>query len=234
MITLYQNWFSTQDPARNDELARVQTMNLGNRLIDRIVYFAEKLPPIHSKIMTIDSMPHPTYNDIFKVINEITELNDINIVANLDIAFNETIKFTSHLEHNHVYALTRHEFHGKFVQLVGHDSQDAWCFKGFVRPLNADFQMGKRGCDNRLAHELFAAGYEVSNPSLSIIINHKHANQHRTYWDDMIPGPYLAVPMSYIPGLEPKPESKPEEPKWHKNIQKHITKHVKQRIIKRN
>ena len=123
-INLYVNTYKDKD--RQDELDFCEKKNSENSFL---------------KINIIDG--RPTFSEIFKMCSD-----DINIVANADIYFDETINFVNGLQDNEVMCLTRWE-NGKLFNR--RDSQDAWIFKG--RPdVKADFTMGTAGCDNVLAH----------------------------------------------------------------------------------
>lgn len=81
------------------------------------------------------------------------------------------------------------------------DSQDVWIVHG--RPWNNltaelnnndHLALGKPGIDNRLAYELLKAGYQVSNPSKSILSWHVHSTNIRQYSHlDVVPPPYAIV-----------------------------------------
>ena len=132
----------------------------------------------------------PTYRDLFSLCAE----DAINIVANSDIYFDDTIRLCDKMQPNDCYALTRYE-RGK---LWGRPwwSQDVWIFKGSVKDRllkqPVDFRLGVAGCDNRIAYEIWEAGYAITNPCLSIKTYHKHESKFRTYdrEKEKIPGPY--------------------------------------------
>lgn len=72
--------------------------------------------------------------------------NDINIFANSDIYFDETILHARYMDKNTCWALSRwDDLNDKCVLFDRKDSQDAWVFVGEVKKLNyADFTFGKR------------------------------------------------------------------------------------------
>jgi hypothetical protein len=95
------------------------------------------------------------------------------------------------------YCLTRWEIEGDWAMRVwdvGY-SQDVWVFRGPPRDkIGGDYWFGVPGCDNRLSHELRAAGYEVRNPSKSLPTYHIHASHQRTATNTQehrVPPPYL-------------------------------------------
>lgn len=204
MITLYQSYFAVKDETRRSELDRALKLNIDNQLIDRIVLLTVpgSDPPVNSKceiVELVDSRFNGRcdFGYFFSLINKNCQDDDISIIANSDISFDDSLVLVNTLKNSQVFAVTRHEDRGGIFQLyVGPDSQDAWCFRGRVRDMNDNFRIGLRGSDNRLAYELVTCGYEVINPCRELIITHHHASHDRDYWDaeSMTPGPYLSVP----------------------------------------
>lgn len=99
---------------------------------------------------------------------------NVNIVANSDIYF-ESLPVLP--KSNQVFALTRYEVkkNGPIIFVNRSDCQDSWLFRGKIQiPKFADFWPGLPGCDNRIAAELKAIGYDILNPSLTIKTFHLH------------------------------------------------------------
>lgn len=117
----------------------------------------------------------PTFRTFFMAINGVSGTDDVNVIANSDIYFEELAAAPAS---HQCFALTRWDMrngHAKFLNRV--DSQDTWMLRGPVRQVGfADFHLGVPGCDNRINLELSRAGYVVSNPSLTIKTYHLHAN----------------------------------------------------------
>jgi hypothetical protein len=152
----------------------------------------------------------PTFRDFFDFLSSRSGFSDsINVVANTDIFFANMQEIDRNLSRlqkgKSCFALTRYDFH---LHRPSHlydvpDSQDTWVFNGTEKlntVQNIDFTMGVAGCDNRLAHELSVAGFEVLNPSKKIITFHYHESPLRTNADASgqqivrIPPPYLLLP----------------------------------------
>jgi hypothetical protein len=132
----------------------------------------------------------PTFNELFKY----SELypNDINCFCNSDIYF-ENIDYLRQIKENECYAITRQDL---LNTQYAPGSQDAWVFKGIIENINAEFCMGMWGCDNRLAHEIKMAGYNVINPAYSVKLIHLHEEDNRNYKrtkDNTVPPPYLTI-----------------------------------------
>ena len=131
--------------------------------------------------------------------------NDINIISNLDIYFNDTINLVREMGVKDVYALTRWEIdNGEIVpfehkhhynaEAKAKHSQDVWVFNGVPKGILGNFQIGVPGCDNRIAWEINNARYRLSNPSDKIQCIHKHKEEKRHYTiKKPIPPPYLWV-----------------------------------------
>lgn len=121
-----------------------------------------------------------TFNQMFELTKDYP--NDINIIANSDIYFNETILQTRFMSNNDCYALTRWDYSDKkAVLFYRKDSQDVWVFNGVAKVNGGNYYLGKPGCDNRLAKEIVDSGYQLSNPSKSIHAIHLHETNFRTY-----------------------------------------------------
>lgn len=181
MINLFTSYFKGDDPVRQKEYDYCLNKNKANKAIDRIIYFKHR----------------PTYLDFFRAIRKYP--NDINILSNADIYFDDTILLANNIKPRQCYALTRWElldgkimmFEDRHRSAKAKHSQDTWIIRGSV---NVDhigqFHIGTRGCDNRIAYDLHTIGYNVINPSLSIKTIHVHKNDFRKASNIIIPPPY--------------------------------------------
>ena len=177
--------------------------------IDRIYLFVEKKDreaACKFGVEVVVTTKRPTFKDFFDYMRTEEFEDSINIVANTDIFFVNMQQIDRNLSRlqkgKSCFALTRHDFH---LNRPSHlfdrpDSQDTWVFNGHEGLENlkyADFCMGVAGCDNRLAHELKEAGFEVYNPSKTIQTFHLHDVPIRTFVENVverIPPPYLLLP----------------------------------------
>jgi hypothetical protein len=168
MINLFVNYYEEEKVERRQEFDLCMRRNLENPFINFI--------PIESSIRL-------KYSDFFKIINKYTAVGDINIIANLDIYFDESIALVNDMNSREAFALCRWSTSKQgTIQFENRiESQDAWIFKGTIRNIHGDFCLGHIGCDNRIAHEIFAAGYKASNPSMSVKIVHVHSSNIRNY-----------------------------------------------------
>ncbi len=204
-INLYISLYHEQNPNRQAELERCLDINLSNPLIDRIFIFEETGHSFfveHEKITLVQCSIRPTFEFIFGVVNVFSGLEDLNIIANSDIFFkqDDIAHMAWHIKWNKCFALTRWNMVGDEAVFFGRlDSQDTWIFKGRIRPMNANFKIGWPGCDNCIAYSIQQAGYEITNPSLSIKSYHLHKDEHRV-WHGSAPymQPYLLLEPSAL------------------------------------
>lgn len=203
---LITSFYQDKNPTRHSELEHCMKCNLANPHIDSIVVFLEgKEADFHvlndPKIVVIES-PRPTFQKFFETANQISGDNDILIIANTDIYFDESIKILPQIKMDNVaLALSRwHYYSSDRIELYNEKfSQDVWIFKGKIKPIEfCNFFMGIRGCDNRIAYELKKAGYAVFNPAKTIRSIHYHMSEVRNYGPEIIPKPYWPLPVISI------------------------------------
>lgn len=172
-INLFTNWYKSY---RDEENEACLMANLHNPEINKIYLFCDdgKEVPDNNKIITVNLTERATYEHFFHAVNEAHQ--DISIIANSDIYFDDSLDYLKLLKENECFALTRwNDTVNGCVFYNRWDSQDAWIFKGKIKEnVFADFEIGRLGCDNRIAYELKKAGYIVRNPSLSIRAHHLH------------------------------------------------------------
>jgi len=169
MITLFVNKFTCNDPERKAEFDKALDLNTKNPQIDKIVLIKLEY--------------RPTYEQVFQLMQP----DSINILANSDIYFDETIQFARAIGDRDFWALTRWEllddkimfFSERHPGVPAKYSQDAWIVGGKPTVRNANFQMGVPGCDNRIARVIFESGYHVKNPSYTVKAIHIHKKDYR-------------------------------------------------------
>lgn len=149
----------------------------------------------------------PTFNDFFSFIAELGNEDCVNIIANTDIVFLKQENYKVYFDWIKEYpqsclALSRWDYNEstkQYEHFNRSDSQDVWVFYGVPKGINGAFNIGVAGIDNRMAHEIQAAGYRVLNPSVDFRTFHVHMTQHRTYIGEdgkakeIIPPPYFLV-----------------------------------------
>ena len=175
MITLIQPWYVSTNPSRQKELEICLYNNLENEHISKVVLYCEHDCLIkHTKLVKVMINRRAMYNDMLNS-------RGIVVLANSDIYFNDTIALALSIKQNECYALSRWDYKGgKLVPFHGTDTQDVWIFNNPNLTVG-DYGMGMAGCDNRIAKEILDAGYNITNPCLSIQAIHLHESGYRTY-----------------------------------------------------
>ena len=189
-MNLFVNYFDHKDKRRSAEIDFCKQKNRENKFIENIIIVKEN--------------ERATFADFF---NEMANYpKQVNIIANADIYFDETIELAKDINEKQCYALTRHELYGGIIitfqerhgrRIPTQWSQDAWIFKGapigryFERVVAVNsiskrseeiqFFIGVPGCDNKLAVLLKYRGYDVTNPSHDIRAIHVHETDERNY-----------------------------------------------------
>jgi len=199
LINLFLNSFKSDDKERQKEFDFCIEKNIENPFIDKI-YFLKS-----TKENSIFN--RPTYSDFFREMAKFP--SDINIIANSDIYFDETVQLADRIQGREVWCLTRWEKMKRFDEKLQKEvdvimyfnrrnpfdepkwSQDAWVVRGGPN-IEANFGLGIAGCDNKIAYLFRGAGYNVRNPSYSIRAIHVHEKPTiRTNY--VVPRPYLHI-----------------------------------------
>ena len=204
-MNLIIEYFNSLNHIRNGELLYCLHQNLANDYIDKIYIFMEEDAELNfdsPKIERVIVKERPTYQDLFEYCNAHMK-NEICIVSNADIIFDETLRYFENLDMTkQFYALSRWEMStndGKNWEIEPFDnsaSQDVWIFKTPVlTSCEMNYTMGVPGCDNKITYQMRELGYTCRNPGKKVITIHFHISQFRTYdWKaDRVPGPYLLV-----------------------------------------
>ena len=211
ITTLFVNHWTHPNSARRSEIDQCLRRNLDNSHIDRVVLLAQSAPEhrrqvVSHKVVWVElpsSVQRPTYQHFFELVNHLTTTPyDLNIVANSDVFFDDTLALLKPLDLEGVcVALSRWEMdQGKATQPAGENSQDAWIFKGRVRSLGkTDWALGTYSCDWRIAWELVHGDYNIINPTRDVKHYHLHASGIRNNFPN-VPGPYHDRGVSRIAG----------------------------------
>ncbi len=204
MIRVFTSSYLEPSETRCYELLRCLKTNLNLTWIQAVHVFLEgnKSEHLsHPKAVWRSVKTRPTYQDFFTWANsQITTTDNVSIIANSDIYFDETIMpLAKSLKTNQCAALSRWDVRpdGSATLFDRNDSQDVWIFRGKIRPVVSDYLMGVPRCDNRLLYELRQAGYEVINPAFSVRAFHLHAGE-RTEYPGQINGPHVEGPYEYL------------------------------------
>lgn len=200
-ILYFTSWYNEKNPERRAELITciINTCTECS-YVDKVYLLAEcDFPILNPNLEVVLIGKRPTYSDFFEYANSVSKPGDINIFSNIDIYPDEkTICHVGSLDQNQCFALARWDKKpdGSEVLLDRWDAQDVWIFRSPIKKINGNFPMGIPGCDNRIAYEIKAAGYLVTNPAKTLKFFHLHNVPIRNYSLDRkeaIPGPYHLI-----------------------------------------
>ncbi len=185
MINLFTTYYNEKNPERAEELRTCLINNSKLKSLNNIYTLSEIGEDeflLENNINVIRIFERPSFNDFFRATNAFTSTNDINIIANADIYFDKSLNCLTKVNlSNSCFALTRWDVwkngRARLTEISG--SQDCWIFKGKINNVDGNFHLGIPGCDNRLAHEIKKAGYNLFNPSISIRAYHLHQSAYR-------------------------------------------------------
>lgn len=203
-IVLFTSYYSEQNIIRKRELDYILANNIMNKLISKIVLVCDDTVPEHvtfdfEKVVMVRLDRRPSFADFFyQIAPKYSTEDDIKLFANSDIHFDDTLRHLDFIQWEKEIALCLSRWdkneEGKWTLYPTWDSQDVWVLKGTIKPMFANFYLGKPGSDNRLMYEMDKAGYWVFNPSKDIHCFHVHNSGVRTYDEksgsDSVPSPY--------------------------------------------
>jgi hypothetical protein len=211
-LNLFVSYCDDLNPHRQVELAKCLRMNQNNPLIATVTVVSENAGRLHPEITGHPkyrgvSLPRrTTYNDLFAAVNKLTGPDDINIIANADIFFDQTLLVLGRYNLvNTALVVSRWDIRPdgwSQIRMRG-DSQDVWIIQGPVRPMDGNFFTGQPGCDQAIAERMQRVGYRVTNPATELRCHHLHLSRVRRYShaDPKPPRPYTSVePSAYAPG----------------------------------
>ena len=207
-IILIVQWYNTTDTQRQKENTICLINNILNPLIDNIILLNEEfydlntilkdLPPkIKTKIRQKIIGSRLTFYDAFQYANN-NFPNDIIILSNLDIFFNNSIEILKQIDFNNLFfSLLRYDLNNEFefnkdnqISKFIHngplgqpcvDSNDTWIFKTpiIIDDLTKEIYLGSNGCDSIINYIMYNNNYNVVNPVNTIQAIHYHLNQER-------------------------------------------------------
>jgi hypothetical protein len=198
-MNYYTEYWDCGDEKRNNEVISCINKNINSGFFKNIFIYSKNIEErINAKIIPLDRI---TYQFIFD-----NNIDGINILANSDIEFDETIKLAENIKEEEFYCLTRYEDNGLLHKYddpyLGSDSQDVWIWKNKCKIKNANFFIGIPGCDNKIAYMAETSGYKVKNPAYNIKTQHKHKTNIRSGTSEnlnfRLPPPYKLVQIGNI------------------------------------
>lgn len=134
------------------------------------------------KVRVLNTPTRPYYSQFINDANQHYP-NDIIVILNADIYFDDTISMLQSLLNDKTCCvltrIDRHPQNGVWQILVNCTSADVWGFKTPIMPIEADIIPGITGCDAYFNKKISNAGYRMINPCLSIRAYHNHFDGSR-------------------------------------------------------
>ena len=209
--SLITQFFISENPDRHKEIVFCLNQHIQNKYIDHIyllnerIYTIEELGILNTeKITQVIIGRRMTFED---AIEKASYLNGDIIVSNMDIFFDETISNIKYIDPKEktIFCQLRYEYTGdietsKIYNQKNVASQDSWIFHTdhtallmkYKKAFN--FELGKLGCDNKIAYLFKILNYNVSNDPSFIRTFHYHTSGIRTYsTQDIIQPPHCLV-----------------------------------------
>lgn len=198
-------YYRSKNIERNLEMDYCLDKNLINTEVDNILLLSENdLPniPNNLKIISLIKKGRAKYSDFIEFYNQSDF--ELLIIMNSDIfIMEEDLKLIKeNIDKDTAYVLSRWDIE-KEGSVKHHDnwgSQDTWVIHKKAKPGKYNVELGKPGCDNKIAYLLKKAGYNLKNPSKEIKTYHYHNSDYRTYNSetDKVKGKYFYVNTSKI------------------------------------
>ncbi len=207
-MILITQLFKTNE-IRLQEILKALKKNTENEYIKEIVLLNEEYINLKfnsKKIKQYIVKDRLTYKKAFDYANKYIEKNEIVILLNCDIWFDNTIKLVNNYDMNNtIIALSRYDAqkNGTYKLFNRPDSQDCWIFKNPISlEYDHKFVLGKGGCDNRIAWIVNNSKknnikYNIINPATIIKSYHEHISNIRNWKNkDIISPPYHFIPIT--------------------------------------
>lgn len=191
--------YAERNEYRKKELEQSMLRNM--LVFDKIVLVCEsELNIKHPKIEIYNLVNRPYWSDMIRFANSKSNDNDLVIIANSDIYFDNLSQFDNIDFKDSCLALSRwdtkeSDYKRDVKEPTLHntpDSQDSWIFEGKIKPVFGEFVFGALGSDNRIMYELERSGYSVYNPSKEIKSFHLHTIKSNKYGNP-VPKPYKTI-----------------------------------------
>ena len=205
MLNLITSYYHSPNDERQQELNQCLINNAKNSHIKTIyllnaqiydLYFVdqEHIGKIVQLVVNPENKDRLQYDCAIQFANNFL-YGQKCILSNSDIYFDDTLQILNYIPFDNLaFALSKYENGILAERLI--DSQDSWIFQS---PLRLDmsllqFKFGVPGCDNVFADILLKSGYQLHNPCKSIVSNHLHRSNYRTYTEeDRIKGEYTGI-----------------------------------------
>jgi len=207
-VHLIQQYYIPSDETRCAEVKKCLSQNISNPEISKIHLLNERdYAPndlqASDKIIQTVLGKRLTYEDVFRYASSITERCFL-LVSNSDIYFDSSLAEVQRMDFmdgKACQALLRWECSTRRLFGPRPDSQDVWVFEyspGLpVVPHKYmkyfDFELGRPGCDNKVAYALDLMRMRVFNEPNRIRTWHLHSNPRRQYGLPPVRPPYATI-----------------------------------------
>ena len=151
--------------------------NLRNVQIHKIYIFTDNSSIINlsnNKLNIIEVSKRVTFKDYFDYINSNVNSDDICIISNNDIEFDNSLIYINDKNINGKFLAINKWSKGEVTQ---GNSQDTWVFKSPINIKNCDFLPFNLGGDNSITYLANEADYIVTNPCGSVITKSLDINE---------------------------------------------------------
>jgi hypothetical protein len=212
-MNLFFEFFNSKSVARQEEFDFCIKSNINSNLFNNIyaITNSKNIPSylmdaqIKNKLQIIYTDSNRLqYQEVFELSNKLTKDNEINLICNTDIWFDETINLLKDKMSPEIaiglsrwytpddyYMITGFHMDGKAAP----ESNDTWGWLGKCKVTNGTFPIGYYACDVRIMKCFEEAGYRVYNPAKSIKTWHKHVGRGQN--PPTVPGPYWVGPKEH-------------------------------------
>jgi hypothetical protein len=191
MINVFVSYFKAKDPIRRKEIDTAFQKNIENPLIDKLYIFFEKREDMNlfsgsDKVVKLFYPDILTYGEWLKASNDLAE-GEVSILINADIYLDQSLAnlriHSEYLKNEKKFiALTRQIPRGSdfIVEPNPFWFQDTWAFVRQKEPIpkaliqESNFELGRPGCDNKIAYIFHSYGYQITNPCYLLRSVHLH------------------------------------------------------------
>lgn len=211
--TLVYDVYTPKVEERKSEINECIISNF-NIMFDHVVLFGESKNQTNYKSTFIHSGNgnRLKFSDFLEFINANRFAEGVAVLTNSDIKLDtKIIELTSDLEKNILLAISRYELSNELAENPS-VTQDTWILK--FQPIHfsaiaaTQFFLGTPGCELRFAEALYAAGFTVYNPCLSIRNTHIQKTPSQHYPDERYFGAYIVTPPCYLEDIKNRDNSR--------------------------
>ena len=210
-VNIFLQYFIHDNLSRHKEILYALSKNIENSCVDNIYLLNERFYTNseinyldETKITQVVINKRMEYSDVIKYVND-NNIEGYICIINSDIYLDNTLENihkTNIDTQKYVFMQLRYNLVNNIPVIFGPrpDSQDVWIYHSnfnkdlykYYRVFN--IQLGKPGCDNKIAYLFNILAYKIINYPELIKTIHVHSTEIRNYSrNDVIKSPYLFV-----------------------------------------